>query len=90
MKLLLRREVGGEDDENEGDDLIPGRLFLKNEEGEDAEGQKGQHFLDDLQLGKGHHFVSRPIRGHLEAVLEERYAQEARMAIQSGVLFDLR
>ena len=51
MGLFFEHEVDGEDEEDEGDDVVGSEGFgFEEEEGEGGEDGEGDDFLDDFEL----------------------------------------
>lgn len=69
--LGFEDEVGGEDEEDEAEDLARFDSLVEVEIGKTNEDDEGDDLLDRLELDDGELVAADPVSGDLEAILEE-------------------
>lgn len=70
----MKDEKDGEADTREAGCVIPAKLFAEIGHGKNGEDGKSDHFLDDLELGRGEFERADAVGGDLKAVFKERDA----------------
>jgi hypothetical protein len=73
LSLLFKHEEDRAYYHEKGNGVVPSKLLLEIEKGKTGEDNKGDDFLDDLELSRGKAQMARSVGWHLETILDKGY-----------------